>query len=241
VSNAERLEAGNHFRSIDMNQGNNRESACLLNFMNDLTWSAPHFEGGPEMRMKVRESLNKFSLWAQLEPIEWNAEELKRMFDVVFIGEGLGISGWTRKPGSWWAQRRKLFDGHRGRTFLEELDLWVEEIEDGWEKWRRRHKGKLFAIGSLKRKASSAKAQVYVEGNERRQRIKLPRTKSEQVMSEKWRAKRRLQEKKAGRWTDGTLIMDRVWAEFHWVLNEDDLRGFRNWLPREVFKRSNYY
>jgi hypothetical protein len=41
-------------------------------------------------------------------------------------------------------------------------------------------------------------------------------------MSDEWRARRRSQEKKAGRWTDGTLRMDRMWDEFHWVLNNDD-------------------
>lgn len=241
MSNAVRLEAKNRFRGIEMNQGNNRESACLLNFMNDLPSSAPHFEGGPEMRMKIRESLNRFSLWAQLEPVKWDAEELKGMFDVVFVGEGLGNSGWARKPGSWWAQRKKLFDGHKGRTFLEELHLWVGEIEDGREKWKRENKGKLFEIGSLKRKRTSAKREVDVEGDMRRKMVNMPKTKSEQVMSEEWRARRRLQEKKAGRWTDGTCRMDQMWAEFHWVLNEDDPRDFRNYWPREVFKRAYYY
>ncbi|PMD24917.1 hypothetical protein NA56DRAFT_557279, partial [Hyaloscypha hepaticicola] len=93
----------------------------------------------PEIRMKIAESLNKFSLWAQLEPIEWDPEELKGMFDKVFVGEGLGKSGWTRKPGSWWGQRKKVFDGHRGRNFLQEIDMRIEEIEDGLEKWRSEH------------------------------------------------------------------------------------------------------
>jgi hypothetical protein len=215
MENAERLEAKNRFRGIDLNYGWNRATANLINSTKDAAWVTPHFEGGPEMRMKITEALSRFSLWSQLEPIEWDAEELKGMFDMIFVGEGLGNSGWARKPGSWWGTRKKLFDGHRGRTFLEELDLWVEEIEDGREKWKRENKGKLFAIGSLKRKASSAKAQVDVEGDGRRKRVKMPKTKAEQVMSEEWRARRREQEKNAGRWTDGTLRMDRMWAAFH--------------------------
>jgi hypothetical protein len=215
MKNAERLEAKNRFRGIDLNYGWNRATANLINSTKDAAWVAPHFEGGPEMRMKITEALSRFSLWSQLEPIEWDAEEMKGMFDMVFVGEGLGNSGWARKPGSWWGTRKKLFDGHRGRTFLEELDLWVEEIEDGREKWKQKNKGKLFALGSLKRKASSAKAQVDVEGDGRRKRIKMPKTKAEQVMSEEWRARRREQEKNAGRWTDGTLRMDRMWAAFH--------------------------
>jgi hypothetical protein len=47
--------------------------------------------------------------------------------------------------------------------------------------------------------------------------------KSEEVMSEAWRMRRRLQEKNAGRWMDGKLRMDRLWAGFHWVLNVDDV------------------
>lgn len=44
-------------------------------------------------------------------------------------------------------------------------------------------------------------------------------------MGETWRAKRRVQEKKAGRWTDGTIGMDRMWDGFHWVLDEDNWRN----------------
>ncbi|KAE9381473.1 hypothetical protein N431DRAFT_321051 [Stipitochalara longipes BDJ] len=235
---AERLEAKNPYRGIDMNEGWNRDVANLINSTRDSQWALPCCEGGPETRMKIKDTMNRFSLWAQLEPIEWDVEELKGMFRVVFIGEGLGNPGWARKPGSWWATRKKLFDGHRGRNFLEELDLWVDEIEDGRKKWKRENKGKLFAVGTLKRKASITKAQVDVEGDQRRKRVKLPKTKSEQVMSEKWRARRRWQEKKAGRWTDGTLRMDRMWEEFYWVLNGDDPRA-EVW-PRVTFTRSYY-
>jgi hypothetical protein len=55
-----------------------------------------------------------------------------------------------------------------------------------------------------------------------RKRGKSPHTRAEQVMSEEWRARRRFQETKAGRWTDGTYRMNRMWAEFHWVLNFDE-------------------
>jgi hypothetical protein len=239
MCSAAELEARNRFRGIDMNEGWNRAAATLWNFTTDASYFVPYNEGGPEIRMKIAESLNRFSLWAQLEPIEWDPEELKGMFDKVFVGEGLGNHGWARKPGSWWGQRKKVFDGNRGRNFLQEIDMWIEEIEDGLEKWKSEHKGMMFAIGSLKRKASSAKSEVDIEGHSRRKRIKLLKTKSEQVMSEEWRARRRMQEKKAGRWTDGTLRMDRMWAEFHWVLNEDDPKD-EVW-PREVFTRTNIY
>jgi hypothetical protein len=239
MCNAEELEARNRFRGIDMNEGWNRAAVSLWNFTVDAPSFVPYDEGGPEIRIKITEMLNRFSFWSQLEPIEWDVEELKGIFDMVFVGEGLGNSGWARKPGSWWGQRKKLFDGHRGRTFLEEIDLWVEEIEDGREKWRREHKGTLFAIGSLKRKASTARFEVDVEGDRRSKRVKLPKTKSEQVMSEAWRARRRIQEKKAGRWTDGTLRMDRMWAEFHWVMNQDNPQD-ESW-PKEIFTRTYIY
>jgi hypothetical protein len=45
---------------------------------------------------------------------------------------------------------------------------------------------------------------------------------SVKVASDAWRVRRRAQEKKAGRWTDGTLRMNRLWDHFHWVLNVDD-------------------
>ncbi len=236
MCSAVELEARNRFRGIDMNEGWNRAAATLWNFTIDASYFVPYNGGGPEIRMKIAESLNRFSLWAQLEPIEWDPEELKGMFDKAFVGEGLGNSGWARKPGSWWGQRKKVFDGHRGRNFLQQIDMWIEEIEDGLEKWKSEHKGMLFTIGSLKRQASSAKSEVDIEGNSRKKRVKLPKTKSEQVMSEAWRARRRIQEKKAGRWTDGTLRMDCMWAGFHWVLNADDPKD-EVW-PREVFTRT---
>jgi hypothetical protein len=55
-----------------------------------------------------------------------------------------------------------------------------------------------------------------------RKKLKTQSKKSEEVMSEAWRARRRLQEKKAGWWTDGTVRMDRLWEGFYWVLNVDD-------------------
>jgi hypothetical protein len=227
-------EANDPFRGINLNNGTNRETAALLIFLNDVPWAMPCFKGEAEKRMKIRESLNRFSLWAQLESIEWDAEELKEMFDMVFFGSGSSISAWARKPGSWWATRKKLFDGHRGRSFLEEINMQVEKIEDGREKWKRDNKLDLFASGSLKRKASSARFQVDAEGDIRAKRLKLPKAKSEQVMSETWRCRRRIQEKKAGRWTDGTLRMDRMWAEFYWVLSTENPMD-EIW-PREVFQ-----
>jgi hypothetical protein len=224
MENAERAERHNHFRGIDINEGWNRDRANGWQFNVDIEHCAPYWEGGPEMRMKITEGFNRFSLWSQLEPIEWDAEELKGMFDIVFVGEGLGNFGWVRKPGTWWAARRKVFDGHRGRSFLEEIGLWVKDIVDGLERWKRDNNGMLYAIGGLKRKVSSAKVEVDAEGDRRRTMVKPAKAKPEQVMSEAWRARRRIQEKKAGRWTDGTLRMDRMWAEFHWVLNADDPR-----------------
>lgn len=89
---------------------------------------------------------------------------------------------------------------------------------------RQENKGMLYAIGGSKRHMSTAKVEMNAERDRRRKRVKPAKTKSEQVMSEEWRARRRTQEKKAGRWTDATLRMDRMWAEFHWVLNiiDDD-------------------
>ena len=43
-------------------------------------------------------------------------------------------------------------------------------------------------------------------------------------MSDEWRAQRRIQEKKAGRWTDGTPRQNRMWEAFSWVLDVEDPR-----------------
>ena len=56
------------------------------------------------------------------------------------------------------------------------------------------------------------------------QKFKTAEKASVKLMSDEWKARRRLQEKKAGRWTDGTLRIHRMWDEFHWVLNLDDPR-----------------
>jgi hypothetical protein len=87
ICSAAELEARNRFRGIDMNEGWNRAAATLWNFTIDASYFVPYNEGGPEIRMKIAESLNRFSLWAQLEPIEWDPEELKGMFDKVFVGK----------------------------------------------------------------------------------------------------------------------------------------------------------
>ena len=241
---AERQEAVNIFRGIDLNEGWNRDAAKLIEMTRECHRELPCEKGGPEVGLKIKESMNRFSFWAQLEPIEWEVDELKGMFDVVFVGEGLGNTGWSRKPGIWWGTRKKLFDGHRGRSFLEEIDLWMGEIEDGLVRWKRENKGKLFSTGTRKRKAHVAGlssvahvagvAGVAAERSIWKKRVQLPI----QVMSDEWRARRRAQEKRAGRWTDGTLLMDRMWEEFYWVLNEDDPDD-EAW-PREVFTRTYY-
>lgn len=66
-------------------------------------------------------------------------------------------------------------------------------------------------------------------------RFHLAGRESEQVMSDEWRARRRLQEKRAGRWIDGTIRIDKLWEAFHWVL-EDDKFEDKTW-GRIITKR----
>lgn len=40
-------------------------------------------------------------------------------------------------------------------------------------------------------------------------------------MTETWRERRKEQEKRAGRWMDGTWRMWRIWEEFYWVCDDD--------------------
>ncbi|KAE8444584.1 hypothetical protein EG329_014415 [Mollisiaceae sp. DMI_Dod_QoI] len=89
----------------------------------------------------------------------------------------------------------------------------------GWFKWRSG--AGLDGKGMAVKRSSGSRGMVQDLKRYKRQKVRRCE-KSEQVMSEAWRARRREQEKKAGRWTDGTMLMDRMWEEFYWVSDFDD-------------------
>jgi len=171
--------------------------------------------GGPEIRLKLRESLSRFSLWSQLEPMELE-DDATVLFNFVFIGEeevGKGDCAgvWARTPGAWWGARRPLFGCCRGVTFIECMNEQRKKIVRKVKLWEEAGPGPL---SGLKRKVSLF-GRLTLDYDSPRKRVKLSRKQSEQVMSEKWRARRRAQEMKASRWTDGTYLMDKMWDEFH--------------------------
>lgn len=123
----------------------------------------------------------------------------------------------------------------------EDLEVWTDEIRKKVSAWRRvavaavkkeEEKGaKKKALGDKYEKPKSWPRTYKVKGSltivhdkERKsiKRVKVNRGKPRLVMNEEWRKRRREQEKRAGRWTDGTIRMSRLWKEFYWVLNVDD-------------------
>lgn len=207
----------------------------------------------------VKRSFARFSLWAQREAMEFDEDGLNgengwgSVFDVVFRGEGVGLC-WARSPGSWHAVKPGLLTCCRSVSFHDEVLDWSEGIRERVRAWRLRNQD----WRNLQDMSSKKNFKALWPGNqdgERFQRswldgerliggsgaeptakkMRLRRNQPEKIMSEKWRARRREQEKKAGRWLDSTLRQDRMWDQFHWVLNVDDPR--ENVWPRLRVRR----
>ena len=206
----------NPFPGIDMNFGWNRARyACDESVSgaehSGLTWS--------EEKKRACERLKGWTFWTQMKPIELDDEQFGKMFEKVFVGNG----SMQREPGTWWAAPKPIFKAWRGKPFLKLVMIKFLEIGARTVEWKI---NSLETISnSLKRKASDSletKGEVHVA-----RKLKTPKGVSEKIMTDEWRARRRLQEKNAGRWTDGTLRMDRMWGEFCWVLNVEDPKEAR--------------
>ncbi len=176
-----------------------------------------------------------------------------KVFDMVFKGERLGMC-WARIPGSWGSPKPGLLTCCRGVNLVEEVDEWVYSIRLLVREWRKRNEGwgKIQkARKNTKRKWKYQRLMWRDDGDKERLKrswggwmepekignegveprmIKMKFRSGEpmKVMNEKQRARRREQERKAGRWLDGTARQDRMWAEFHWVLNYDSLWDIHN-------------
>jgi hypothetical protein len=201
----------NPFPEVNMNIGWNRARYALDDTVYDTDASDL---ATPEEKKRICQEFKGYSLWAQIKPIELDEKQFGRIFEKVFVGRG--IMG--REPGTWWATRKPIFGEWRGKPFLKQVMIRFLTIGENVTEWKK---------SSLKTKTNNLKwkAPHSIETEEEGQvvrRLKTSERVSQRVMSDEWRARRRSQEKKAGRWTDGTLRMDRMWDEFHWVLNNDD-------------------
>ncbi|KAK6587180.1 hypothetical protein PZA11_000470 [Diplocarpon coronariae] len=184
--------------------------------------------GSMEEVIQIRRGFDGFSLWAQREAMEFDEEEFVgengwgKAFDAVFKGEGLGTC-WARAPG---ARRAKagLLTCCRGVNFLEEIEHYQCRITAQVQEWRERNEewpAFQKARKSMKRKWKYQRGGWRAsEDDGRRKRVRYEGVELHKVLTKQWRARRIEQERRAGRWTDGTLRQYRLWAEFHWVLNE---------------------
>ncbi|KAL5320983.1 hypothetical protein ACEPPN_011793 [Leptodophora sp. 'Broadleaf-Isolate-01'] len=262
--NYEARELTNPFPNDDQNYSWTRAS-CSVKMYYSTEWtpfgSNRTLDGSLEEMTHIKRNFARFSLWAQREAMEFDEEDLqgekgwRKVFDVVFKGEGVGLC-WARIPGSWHAVKPGLLTCCRSVSFHDEVLDWTEGIRERVRVWRARNEGwRKMQVTSSKTKFKSLwrgvqdeerfqrawlgwkESQSEVGGVEpRAKRVRLRRREPEKIMSDQWRARRREQEKKAGRWLDGTLRQDRLWDQFHWVLNLDDPR--ENVWPR---LRYRYY
>jgi len=174
----------------------------------------------------INESLARWGGFrGQSEPwmLKGMGVEVKGLFESIFVGVKMERGEWARRPGSWWGHRKRVVEGGRGRRFVEDMAEKAVEIKKKLGIWECEMREVLGGKRGQKRKVSAALWKMLEENEGRRpKRSKRNERQAEEVMSEKWRARRREQEKRAGRWTDGTLRMDRLWEQFHWVLNSED-------------------
>ncbi|KAK0126488.1 hypothetical protein ONS95_008085 [Cadophora gregata] len=237
-------ERRNPFPHLDQNSGWNR-AFCAVKMYFSSEWT-PYdndgtLKGALEEMTHIKRCFARFSLRAQREAMVFDEEDLRgengwgRVFDVVFRGEGVGLC-WARSPGSWHAVKPGLLTCCRSVSFYDEVLDRTEGIRERVRAWRalqasfskRRFETlwpgyqdkERFQRTWLGWKATSG---LY-DSETGVKRVRLRGREPEKIASEKWCARRREQEKKAGRWLDGTIRQDRLWAEFHWVLNEDDPR-----------------
>ncbi|KAH7364143.1 hypothetical protein BKA65DRAFT_590509 [Rhexocercosporidium sp. MPI-PUGE-AT-0058] len=249
--NYEARERSNPFPNHDQNYGWTRAS-CAVKMYFSCDWTPFGFngtlDGSLEEMTYIKRNFARFSLWAQREAMEFDEGDLLgengwgKVFDVVFKGDRVGLC-WARIPGSWHAVKPGLLTCCRSVSFHDEVLNWKDEIRERLRDWRARNEGwRKLQVASPKRKFKALWPGVRDEerfqrgwlgwkeserGDGVEPRVKRPRLHMrvlEKIMSEKWRARRREQEKKAGRWLDGTIRQDRLWDKFHWVLILDDPR-----------------
>jgi hypothetical protein len=250
MAKCRRDEELNPYPHLDLNLGWNRarvQGEQWHGNFNPLQKPNPHIL---EV-VQLQEQFLMFSWGEQVDSIIVDGGLAKGVFERVFEGvdaekERMAGRGQKRMPGAWWAQRKRFFHDLKGRGFREEIHIKNCQIWDGVKAWAVNENDTEY--GKLKRKIDVVSKMAVKAGDMKQTQVQEPipkrhksRRRIAQVMSATWRAKRRIQEKKAGRWTDGTPLQNRMWAEFHWVLDAPDHRDrrffdTRDW-PRIFAKR----
>ncbi|CAD6448248.1 e2e7c6a4-e64b-41db-be76-d47462ca0c11 [Sclerotinia trifoliorum] len=193
--------------------------------------------------VQLQEQFARFSWSAQVDAIVVDGWVLNGVFGRIFEGvdserermEGCGLK---RVPGAWWGRKKRIFYDMMGRGFREELFIRNCLIWDRVKVWASEGIGGEY--GKLKRKIDVVEEMAIEANDVKETQIQEPRAKKlkkhrriAQVMSAAWRSRRRDQEKKAGRWTDGTPLQNRMWLEFHWVLDAPDYHDRRFFDTRD--------
>ncbi|TGO31147.1 hypothetical protein BPAE_0001g00410 [Botrytis paeoniae] len=236
MAKCRRDEQLNPYPHLDLNSGWNRARVQGEQWHDNFNpWQKPNTKILEVVQLQ--EQLLKFSWGEQVDSIVVDGGLAEGVFERVFEGvdaekERMAGRGQKRMPGAWWAQRKRIFHDLKGRGFREEVHIKNCQIWDGVKVWAAN--GIDAEYGKLKRKIDVVEKMAAKADDMEQTQIGEPipkrhksRRRITQVMSAAWRAKRRNQEKKAGRWTDGTSLQNRMWAEFHWVLDAPDHRDRR--------------
>jgi hypothetical protein len=136
-------EKYNQFRGMDMNEAQNRAVCDLkINFLENkgTTWERSH----------IQQAFKGYSIWAQLKPFELDIEEVRGMFEKVFVGQKHPKGTWARVPGSWWAARKSLFLTDWGAPFVDGMAVEAAWIYDSVEAWKAGGKGSTSGMCPLK-------------------------------------------------------------------------------------------
>ncbi|TGO56420.1 hypothetical protein BCON_0078g00090 [Botryotinia convoluta] len=250
MAKCRRDEQLNPYPHLDLNSGWNRARVQGEQWHDNFNpWQKPNTKILEVVHLQ--EQLLKFSWGEQVDSIVVDGGLAEGVFEKVFEGvdaekERMAGRGQKRMPGAWWAQRKLIFYDLKGRGFREEVHIKNCQIWDGVKLWAANEIDAEYS--KLKRKIDVVEEMAVKAGDLEQTQIEEPipkrhkaRRRIAHVMSAAWRAKRRNQEKKAGRWTDGTPLQNRMWAEFHWVLDAPDHRDrrffdMRDW-PRMFAER----
>lgn len=129
IAESRERERYNPFPDLDLNEGWTR-ARCEVKM---------HFQenfGEIEEKVRIQKVFKGYSLWAQLDPLELESEELKGVFHMIFVGDKSAKEGWARIPGSWWAERKHLFVGDKGVTYEEAVAAKAVGLYDKIEQWK---------------------------------------------------------------------------------------------------------
>ncbi|KAJ5032526.1 uncharacterized protein L3040_009127 [Drepanopeziza brunnea f. sp. 'multigermtubi'] len=144
-------EEYNPFPTIHLREGwNLARCQGILWHLDHTIYDGDGILGSMEHEVSARQSLARFSFWAQREPMQFDEaddEDLGggngwlKMFAMVFKGkEGQGMC-WAREPGSWRAARAGLLTCCRGVDFLADVEHWGGSILGRVQVWKESNEG----------------------------------------------------------------------------------------------------